>query len=349
MKYNFLILLLVLLGGLTACSKEDDNGGTVDPPQEGVVYVKIVNPKSAPMDSEMATRVTYVNMAENSTIRLYIYKKNEAYVYPHPDDFVTEQAFRVNADQSSVTMCRVDDDGNLIPGSDITDTDLALPRGEYEFYMISPAVKLTRQTKGGLLYTVMGYSFDHGGKSMMVSPMQAFDIDYDSTPIGDGTNGLFTYNPLPFQRMTSRITFTIKKGTQVNDLQIDDRGIEINNIIEKAYGRPNFFLGDTELTPLGTNNTGNVGIKDFAFDQSGDGGRGTYYGYAELIPTSEMFNVEIRFHVRVEGGNYKTAVVPLNNQEFIRGKSYNYSVTVNADGILVAGWDSVGWETIIGN
>lgn len=339
----FILLLLTLQVVFIAGSCTDESAALTPPEQPDLIKIRINNPK-------IATRTTpgYSLMPENSTIRLYIYKSGDGTLpNPHPDNLLSEETWRVLPGSTTTCLCKVDDNGNWI--SDITDRDIALPPSTYAFLVVSPAVRLMDATPEGSLYNLPGYMVKNGIPfTLFTSDPQWFTIGHTSGEIGEGTNGYFSMNPQPFKRLTSRITFTLKRGEKVDDMRFDNRGIELNNLPADAF-RTNFFIGDQQLRPMDTDATSRLSITDISYDPEGDNGKGTYYGEVQLIPDETRRNIELRFNLIVNGNNYKAYRYTLVNQNFERGKSYNFEVTVNVGGIFITGWNSTEWETVIKN
>ena len=58
-------------------------------------------------------------------------------------------------------------------------------------------------------------------------------------------------------------------------------------------------------------------------------------------------DVNLTFHLLINGDNYKSYESVLRNQRFERGSEYTYEVTVNAGGIFVRGWRNAEWTVTI--
>ena len=74
-----------------------------------------------------------------------------------------------------------------------------------------------------------------------------------------------------------------------------------------------------------------------------------YLFVTQIIPhkTGQETPVKFRFHVMVNGGNYKAYLIELPNQHYERAKSYNYTVQVNVGGIFLTGWSINEWDHTI--
>ena len=167
-----------------------------------------------------------------------------------------------------------------------------------------------------------------------------------------------------------------------NDTKL--RSVAIDGLPPINYGNLNFFIGSNRLSQVLTaSGTGVLGLSLENIKKPTDPQAGyDYFFETEVLPCrlldsdgrpieganednlSEIAGsqlekkvTELRLHLNVAGEtggsgvpemNYKMYTVVLPEQSFLRGKSYNYTLSVSLGGILVSGWDtSSDWETII--
>lgn len=318
----------------TGCS--DDSYESGEKAVDGDMVKLVVS--NLRIDQAAATRA-YENMPENTTFRLYIYETDAANPVATP---VKELTYRVTG--SGTILCETDNEGNHI--QDIVDTDVFLPRGSYDFYAVSPAVKLNNYTDATVVPEVVrpGFQYKHG-KALMSSPVKTCNIQPTTV---DGVTGFYNLELNPFDRLASRITFTLTRGDKAEQMEIHPKGIRVSNITCDAY-KINYFLGSTDLIPMENEyyNKGEVSIAGTDFEEIADQ---VYFAETQMIPTrgaGDISDVKVEFNLLMNGGNYKKYSTTLPNQLFEKGKSYNYDVAVNVGGIFVTGWTSSSWETVI--
>lgn len=345
-------------------------------PGDGLIRINVITPK-------VATRSTTEPMPSGSTIRLFVYK-HITWNTSMPE-LVAEETYRIDENGATV-LCNVDPNTGQ-PTGDITDRGLHLPADTYNFYSISPAIKLTGGT--GNLPRMM---INHGSNlSLRTSILENKKIEYFSNEVPNGKPGIFNLMLNTHTLLTSKITFKLKKGDKIGEMMFEDtervagdtklRSIAIDGLPPINYGNYNFVIGNERLIQVqAATGNGVVGISkadiievtDPALDYQ-------YYFETELLPCRlldkngipipgateddlstiedsklEEKATELRLHLWVaenEPGaekNYKMFTVKLPAESFLRGQRYNYTLLVNLGGILVSGWNTdSNWETTI--
>lgn len=381
MKKIFYILLLVA-GLFTACENEVPQPGNNNMGDE--VQINILPPRITTAGQTRAdwpdNGMPKERMPGGSTIRLYIYntEATSGRINPVSNNLFKEMTFRVRGvdeisstpnDQRAVVPCEV----NPItgePAGDITNTDLHLPASLYDFFAISPAIKLDNWSVSG--YPVPGLQFDHGGimpggvttpiTLYTTQPLRGVQIGSNDPQVTGGTEGVYNLTLEPFTLLSSRVKFIIMPGKDVDDLEIEDRGVVMSNLSYNSFNY-NFLIGDTTLREtLLASEEALFGTVSTTYARSVEGEDkgyepGQYPKYSwelvsELIPNpqsgrTEFTDVKLTFNLLINEGNYKSYDSYLIGQRFDRGMEYTYVVTVNAGGIFVRGWRNVGWTATI--
>lgn len=281
-----------------------------------------------------------------------------------------------SSDKRAIVPWRVDPTtGKALENGEITDTDLHLPGSLYDFFAISPAVLLDTWVINGL--DVPAYRFRHGGVvanegdlpvTLYTSqPLKGIQISQNAGQVGGGTPGVYNLQLEPFTLLSSRIRFIVIRGNDVNSMRIENRGIEMSNMTYNAFNA-NFFIGDQTLreTIITTDNAAfgtakvlnarNVHGEAKGYEPGTHDKTDTWELITEVIPnpdsnapndTLRRRDVNLTFHLLINGDNYKSYETVLKNQRFVRGSEYTYEVTVNAGGIFVRGWRNAEWTVTI--
>lgn len=373
------ILYIIIIASFIGCR---DSVGEVFPdiPDDGLVRINVITPF-------IGTKSVTAPMPENSTIRLFVYKK-DTWGTSAPT-LVDERTYRVTANGGTV-LCTVDPLTGK-PTGDISGTALHLPADTYNFYSVSPAVALERNSSSAL----PGLKLNHGSNlSLRTSILENKKIEYFSGEVSGGKPGIFNLHLNTHTLLTSKITFKLQKGDRVTAMEFVDteslpgetklRSVVIGGLPPINYGSHNFIIGSNRLSQVLTGTgTGVLGLSLENITKPTDPQAGyDYYFETEVLPCrlldsegrpipganednlSEIAGsqlekkvTELRLHLNVAGEtggsgvpemNYKMYTVVLPEQSFLRGKSYNYTLSVSLGGILVSGWDtSSDWETII--
>lgn len=369
-KYVLYILLATLL---SAC-KDADNELHPEP-DDDLVRINVITPK-------INTRMVTEPMPENSTIRLYVYKSSSW--GPATAQLVEEKTYRVDANGGTV-LCTVDPDTGE-PTGDITNTALHLPADTYNFYSISPAIKLSSENILGL----PALQITHGSKySLRTSIKENEKIEYYSGSITGGRPGIYNLVLDVHTLLTSRITFKIKKGDNVGTMDLvdmervsnatDRRSFVIDNLPPDNYRNFNFVIGNQRIIQMEVaDGRGTLSFSKNEIEEKAPEADHSFYVESELLPCrlldaggvpipnateDDLPNIsgsmlekrvtEIRVHLNVSENapnaplNYKMFSVRLPEEGFLRGKSYNYTLLVEIGGILVSSWNVSDWTTTI--
>lgn len=343
-------------------------------------------------------------MDSMQTIRLFIFYGSGARQNPDRNNWAAEETYRVlgpwekqqpeNHNRGAI-LCTVDEEtGDWI--ADKVGTDLHLPADNYDFFAVSPAVRMPNDNLGGTTPDRPSKVITHGGIADKFSPVmrlrpitvyttarQNFNIGSGEEEVGSGNNGIFTVYPKPFTLLTSKISFRLHKGSDVDSMKIDNRGILMEGLPLQPY-RVNFVLGDSLLQPMqvktpdvdyvsgsasiaGHNDvTEHPGIPNAAPGDPTYEGEVSYYFETEIVPSmikvpaSEAIDevyyagpVKITFYLYINptdenpDGNYKAYTYTINGKYFQKGRHYHYDVKVSAAGIFVKGWSDKTWQTTI--
>lgn len=373
------ILYIIIIASFVGC-RDSESEVFPDIPDDGLVRINVITPF-------IGTKSVTAPMPENSTIRLFVYKK-DTWGTSAPT-LVDERTYRVTANGGTV-LCTVDPLTGK-PTGDISGTALHLPADTYNFYSVSPAVELERNSSSAL----PGLKLSHGSNlSLRTSILENKKIEYFSGEVSGGKPGIFNLHLNTHTLLTSKITFKLQKGARVTAMEFVDtellpnetklRSVVIGGLPPINYGSHNFIIGSNRLSQVLTGTgTGVLGLSLENITKPTDPQAGyDYYFETEVLPCrlldsegrpipganednlSEIAGsqlekkvTELRLHLNVAGEtggsgvpemNYKMYTVVLPEQSFLRGKSYNYTLSVSLGGILVSGWDtSSDWETII--
>lgn len=373
------ILYIIIIASFIGC-RDSESEVFPDIPDDGLVRINVITPF-------IGTKSVTAPMPENSTIRLFVYKK-DTWGTSAPT-LVDERTYRVAANGGTV-LCTVDPLTGK-PTGDISGTALHLPADTYNFYSVSPAVALERNSSSAL----PGLKLSHGSNlSLRTSILENKKIEYFSGEVSGGKPGIFNLHLNTHTLLTSKITFKLQKGARVTAMEFVDtellpnetklRSVVIGGLPPINYGSHNFIIGSNRLSQVLTGTgTGVLGMSLENITKPTDPQAGyDYYFETEVLPCrlldsegrpipganednlSEIAGsqlekkvTELRLHLNVAGEtggsgvpemNYKMYTVVLPEQSFLRGKSYNYILSVSLGGILVSGWDtSSDWETII--
>lgn len=371
MKY---ILYTIIIALLIGCKETDSE--MYPEPSDGLIKINVITP-------QVATRISTAPMPANSTIRLFVYK--QATWGTSSPELVAEETYRVNEDGSTV-LCTVDPETGASTG-DVSNHALHLPADTYNFYSVSPAVKL-RNISGS---TLPGLIIDHGSKlGLRASVLDNQKIEYFSGEVSGGKPGIFNLRLNTHEILTSKITFKLIKGDKMGKMEFIDTesvtggsnlsSIAIDSLSTFNYGVYNFIIGNNRLVQMQAEGSGSVGLKaEEVTPITAPGSEHQYYFEAEVLPCRLLNNAgapiagkteddlgdiagsqlekkitELRLHLRVSENapgsemNYKMYTVKLPEESFRRGHRYNYTLLVNLGGILVSGWTTdSNWETVI--
>lgn len=377
---------VLLISLFTACSEQipepDTNGGGG---AEGEVLINILPPRIATSDDQLTRTIKTAPMPAGSTIRLFIYDATGPGENPYSLNRLIkkEMAFKVRSeeeikstpsDQRVLVPCEVNEKtGAFIKY--ITDTDLHLPSSDYDFFAISPAVQLSTSDIDG--YDVPAYRFRHGGvvakdgdmpiTFYTTKPLKGIKIRQDHEQVTGGTAGVYNLQFEPFTLLSSRVRFVVIPGKDVETMQIEKRGVVMSNMTYNAFST-NFYIGDQKLREtilteddavFGTAsvlNASNVEGQPKGYEPGTHDKSDTWELITEVIPnpdnnapndTLRRRDVNLTFHLLINGDNYKSYESVLRNQRFERGSEYTYEVTVNAGGIFVRGWRNAEWTVTI--
>lgn len=373
------ILYIIIIASFIGC-RDSESEVFPEPPDDGLVRINVITPF-------VGTKSQTAPMPENSTIRLFVYKQ-DTWGTSAPT-LVDERTYRVTGNGGTV-LCTVNPLTGK-PTGDISGTALHLPADTYNFYSVSPAVALERNSSSNL----PGLKVNHGSDlSLRTSILENKKIEYYSGEVSGGKPGIFNLHLNTHTLLTSKITFKLKKGDRVTAIEFVDterlpgetklRSVAIDGLPPINYGNLNFLIGSNRLSQVLTaSGTGVLGLSQENITKQTDPGAGyDYYFETEVLPCRllnsegrpigganednlseiagsqlEKTITELRLHLMVAGDtggtgnaemNYKMYTVTLPEQSFLRGKSYNYTLSVSLGGILVSGWDtSSDWETII--
>lgn len=369
------ILILLIAIVVSGCSKNKPETVTPPPTEAGTVAVRLKNPVIAGQDSYATPSKAWTGngetpraMERGRTIRLYIFNSpgDPAQANPYPPELykLTSYTFRVTGEGDTpevkakgAVLCNVDPaTGNWT--TDVTDSDLHLPVGKYDFFAISPAVELeNRNVTFPSTRFVPSKQIQHGGLKVKDRLNRDSLVTLLTTPpkfgveVSGGPNGVCNVEFGLFSLLTSRVRFIVKRG-DIDDIAMHANGILMTGLSQEAY-RPNFALGELELDPM--NQTGVTGgqtrITDFEkiYDNPTDPDDYHYELLAELLPSPPGMSsdVDLTLNFYVNGTNYKEYTYTLDDQSYRRGYSYTYQVTVNASGLFVRGWTDIGWTATI--
>lgn len=349
--------------------------------------INILPPSVAASDNQFTRSWPNNGMAKermpaNSTIRLYIYDGETSSGAINPVSNMRlrdkEMTYRVrsqeeingSSDKRAVIPCRVDPLTGE-PLGDITDTDLHLPGSLYDFFAISPAIQLDEWPVSG--FQVPGLRFRHGGIVSTQSPvpitlytskpLRSVQIGSSHPEVTGGTPGFYNLELEPFTLLSSRVRFILIPGKDVDNMEIESRGIVMSGLTYNAFNY-NFLIGDSTLRETLFENEeavlGSVSIlnarritgEEKGYEPGVYEKEDTWEVVTEVIPNPDSgltthTDVELTFNLLINGGNYKSYDSKLINQRFLRGSEYTYEVTVNAGGIFVRGWRNVGWTATI--
>lgn len=362
MKY---ILYTIIIALFIGC--KDTDGEMYPEPSDGLIKINVMTP-------QIATRISTAPMPANSTIRLFVYKQ-ATWSTSFPE-LVSEETYRVNENGSTV-VCSVDP-ATGEPTKDITNHALHLPADTYNFYSVSPAVKLDNISGS----TLPGLIMDHGSKlGLRTSVLENQKIEYFSGEVSGGKPGIFNLVLDTHVLLTSKVTFKLIKGNKIGEMEFIDTeslagdrnlsSIAIDNLPIFNYGVYNFIIGNNRLLQLqAPGGSGSIGLKaEEIMHITTPETEYQYYFEAEVLPCRlldsegdpiarktednldeitgsqlEKKITELRLHLRVSENtpgsemNYKMYTVKLPEESFRRGHRYNYTLLVNLGGILVSGW-----------
>lgn len=371
MKYILYIILATLFIGC-----KDSDSPMYPEPTDGLVKINVITP-------QVATRISTAPMPAGSTIRLYVYKQS-TWGTSSPE-LVAEETYRITENGSTV-MCNVDPATGK-PTGDITDHALHLAADTYNFYSVSPAVKL-KNISGS---TLPGLIVNHGSKlGLRASVLEGKKIEYFSSEVSGGRPGVYNLMLNTHELLTSKLTFKLIKGDKIGrmefidtELLTDDRilsSVAIDNLATHNYGVYNFIIGNNRLLQMQAEGSGTTGLKAEEITLITDPAvLHQYYFESEVLPCRllnsegapiagktednlgedasyqlEKRITELRLHLRVSDTtpgsemNYKMYTVKLPEESFRRGHRYNYTLLVDLGGILVSGWSTdSNWETVI--
>ena len=121
---------------LFACTEVND---LVQRDDDGVV-VSFTAPGLITGEVGATTRAD-VKLAEDSTVRILVYHRTGVNADMANDTYINENTYKVKAD-GTLEACVVNDNGEIIAG---TAKDLRLIQGKYDFYAITPAIKVMKE------------------------------------------------------------------------------------------------------------------------------------------------------------------------------------------------------------
>lgn len=285
-KYISYLLVLMLFA---ACSDTDIIPVNPEENPDGLIKINVITPQIASARSSEP-------MPANSTIRLYVFKFDSWATDSVP---FQEKTYRVRSDGTTV-LCAVDPDTGkplLKPDGqpqDSLETALHLPANTYNFYSVSPAIKLRKEET----WLLPGAKIYHGNKlNLRTSKKEQVKVDYNEPEIGSGTQGIFNLKLNTHTLLTARLTFKLLKGDKIRSMEFVDteivndesgkeRCVAIDKLPPDNYNLYNFRIGNNRLIPLlAETGDGVVGLS------TGDVIKGqevmdgyAYYFYTEVLP-----------------------------------------------------------------
>lgn len=275
-------------------------------------------------EPESSTRAsTPENLAAGTTVRVLVYKRKGATANLTTDTYVGENTYVADG-SGNLSACITDDSGVLKSG---TATQLYLAANTYDFYAVTPALKLTNGQ----------VSVDNG-------------TDYAVSLTGgvafSPTNRTVTLNAL--ERKCSMLSFAVTRQTD-NIASITVQQIALNYITRGALTTS--ITGDINLTGSLVNYPLVLGSSAFV------AGTEAYQKSVSAIvlpKTSSAFSLEFKLYFN-SASSVSTLTAAIPAMTFDKGIRYSFRLVLQGESVLLTlylsdTWNTpVNWNTDTGN
>lgn len=266
-------------------------------------------------ESETITRASVPeNLAAGTTVRVLAYKRKGSTANMATDTYMGENTYVADA-SGNLSACVTDDQGVLKSG---TATQLYLRSDTYDFYAVTPAVKLINGqavVDNGMDYAV---SFT-GGKALAATG-----------------NAQVTLETL--ERKCSMISFSVTRNTD-NIASITVQQLALNYITRGPLNTG--VTGDINLTGASTDYPLVLGSSAF---QSGTEAYQKYVNRIVLPKTSSGFRLEFKLYFN-SATAISTLTADVSAMAFEKGKRYDFRLVLKGESVQLTLYLSNDWNT----
>lgn len=324
MKYTYLIPVLLGAVSLWSCSGSDDVANASDE----LVPVTLQLPgiyngisSRAEKNSELTNTPIY-NLDAGSTL----------WLFAKTGGTTTVQGYIVRNSSGGVKALypcgKTTTDSIRIDTTKVSNVPLYLTkRSTYTFSAMSPALPMTAAN-----------TFNIKNGQYVVATNNAWTQTEATTLTVNGNEGVVVLNPM--MQVGARMTFTIKKGTNISTVSVIQSGVEVDGLGQNTTAAANYSIGDN-LEPLIGNSYNRFFVAPSKFSTTSSGENYADCGILPVDCRSTTVYVILNLMVNDVPVQYTYAV---KNRYFEAGHSYDYTITLSLkNNITVANWQENSW------
>ncbi|WP_321479615.1 BF2992 family fimbrillin-A clan protein [uncultured Bacteroides sp.] len=292
---TYLLFVIAVIAALISCSDEESKGWTGG---EAVHF-------SLAGIAGNVSGYTRTSLQEGATVRVLVYKRAGSTADLASDVYVTENTY-VAASDGILSACVTDDDGKKISDAG---TEMRLLVGTYDFYAITPALKVN----SGALTISEG-------------------TDYATSLTGAvavGNSSVQTVALTQLERKCVKLTFNIDRGaTSVKSVIIDELKLE------------NLSTSPTSETSIASDlpiSTDKNGIRTFtASDFTADAIDAWKASTSAIVLPKSAGSLQLTLTARFNGHSLaRTMTTTFPNIAFEKGKEYTFLLKLYGDQIVL--------------
>ncbi|WP_071145234.1 BF2992 family fimbrillin-A clan protein [Bacteroides ihuae] len=310
---KYLLLLICLLSIFSSCSELEKS---LQESKDVKISFSVVESSTR----SATTRST--SLTTGTTVRILVYQRSGTTPDLAMDTYVTENTYVMKAD-GSLSACVTDDNGNKT--SDLG-TTMYLRSGTYDFYAVTPALKVTRSSGATV-------SVDHG-KDYATSLTGAVNISDPSTAQ--------SVTLATLDRKCAQLVFKIDRGAEsVTSVIVDELALS-----EMATAPLTGNLA-ADL-PAAATNSGTVSLAGSAFTADATNAWKVSGSVAVLPKSSTTYGLTLtaRFNGSSTARTMTTTVPAI---AFEKGMQYTYTLQLYGDKIVLSlsstnNWNANSWS-----
>ncbi len=244
-----------------------------------------------------------------ATMRVLVYQRVGSSANLSVDTYITENTYAVSSD-GSLNPCITDDNGNKT--SD-TGTEMVLRSGVYDFYAITPALKVTRT----------------GGATVNVPNGRDYATSLTENIVIDANNNAQTVALTTLERKCVKLTFNIDRGaTSVKSVIIDE--LKLENLSTTP------MVGATIASDLPVNTEKNGVLTLTTSDFTADAIDAWKASASAIVLPKSAGSLQLTLTAHFNGhSTARTMTVAVPDIVYEKGKEYIYLLKLYGDQIVL--------------
>ncbi|WP_321480433.1 BF2992 family fimbrillin-A clan protein [uncultured Bacteroides sp.] len=296
---KYILLIIVFVSTLFSCTPSEE---AVNSRQVALKFsFKNVN-VLLPVQSRSAE-----NIAKDSTVRVLVYQRAGSSADLSTDTYMGEGTYVVKAD-GSLQVCTTNDNGNKTSDTGI---DISLRSGTYDFYAITPALKVTRA----------------GGATISVSNGRDYATSLTENVVINGSESTQTVALTTLDRKCAQLVFNIDRGAEV----VTSVAIDELSLTGLATSPTIGNLGDNLPT---TDHLGSISLGSSAFTADATNAWKASGSVVVLPKSSATYTLNLT--ARFNGSSTPRAMtVTMPAIAFEKGTQYTYALQLYGDKIVL--------------